>query len=102
MIDDVEYLETELQLLLLDNQKVFPQAAVDVPETRLAKNVSRLNAKSARRGLCKCILVKPDGRIGERGRLRVRISNQVPELIAPARAYACIFCVVTNHAGQHR
>src|SRR5260370_27395777 len=96
MINDVEYLETELQLLLLKSEKVFPQAAVDIPETRLAKNVSRLNDESALRRLGKCILVKPDGRIGEGGRLRVRISNQVPELITAARTHAGIVHVVAN------
>src|SRR5260370_3733164 len=96
MIDDVELLQTELELLLFKNQKVFAQAAVDVPETRLAKNVSWLHAESPLRGLSKCILVEPHGRIGEGCRLRARISNQVPELIAAAGANAGIVYVVAN------
>src|SRR5262249_1715715 len=94
-----EYFEAELQELVLKRGEVLAYRAVRIPESWIAERITRLDSEPRERD-AECVLVEPDGGIGEGCGLYVRITAEVPELVAAAGADAGVVEIVSD--GERR
>src|SRR5262245_60652653 len=99
VIQHVEGLDAELHLVRTADADALADPQIEVPRRRVAEQIARLNAE---RPCCrprKCRRVEPLRRCRERCRIDVRIADQVPELVAAARADSSEVVVAPHREG---